>query len=52
MREKQPRLLTISSKYDPSFDLSEPEVYRRDVPKAGSRSTPKAGDSAALICES
>ena len=21
-------------KYDPSFDISEPESYRRDVPKA------------------
>jgi len=34
MREKQPRLLVIWEKYDPSFDLSEPEAYRRDVPKA------------------
>jgi len=33
-REKQPRLLVIWGKYDPSFDLSEPEAYRRDVPKA------------------
>ena len=32
MREKQPRLLVIWGKYDPSFDPSEPEAYRRDVP--------------------
>ena len=32
MRERQPRLLVIWGKYDPSFDLSEPEAYRRDVP--------------------
>ena len=34
MREKQPRLLVIWGKYDMSFDLSEPEAYRRDVPHA------------------
>jgi len=34
MREKQPRLLVIWGKYDMSFDLSEPEAYRRDVPNA------------------
>ena len=34
MREKRPRLLVIWGKYDPSFDLSEPEAYRRDVPDA------------------
>ena len=34
MREEQPRLLVIWGKYDPSFDISEPEAYRRDVPKA------------------
>ena len=34
MREKQPRLLVIWGKYDPSFDISEPEAYRRDVPDA------------------
>lgn len=34
MREKQPRLLVIWGKYDLSFDISEPEAYRRDVPKA------------------
>jgi len=34
MREKQPRLLVLWGKYDPSFDISEPEAYRRDVPNA------------------
>ena len=34
MRDEQPRLLVIWGKYDPSFDLSEPEAYRRDVPNA------------------
>jgi pimeloyl-ACP methyl ester carboxylesterase len=34
MREKQPRLLVIWGKHDPSFDISEPEAYRRDVPNA------------------
>jgi|SRR5450631_1768051 len=34
MREMQPRLQVIWGKYDPSFDISEPEAYRRDVPNA------------------
>jgi pimeloyl-ACP methyl ester carboxylesterase len=34
MREKQPRLLVIWGKYDLSFEASEPEAYRRDVPNA------------------
>jgi pimeloyl-ACP methyl ester carboxylesterase len=34
MREKQPRLLVIWGKYDRSFEISEPEAYRRDVPNA------------------
>jgi pimeloyl-ACP methyl ester carboxylesterase len=34
MRETQPRLLVVWGKYDPSFDISEPEAYRRDVPRA------------------
>jgi len=34
MREHKPRLLVIWGKYDLSFDLSEPEAYRRDVPNA------------------
>src|SRR5207253_652375 len=31
---QQPRLLVIWGKYDLSFDLSEPQTYRRDVPNA------------------
>jgi pimeloyl-ACP methyl ester carboxylesterase len=34
MREKQPRLLVIWGKHDPSFDISEPDHYRKDVPDA------------------
>jgi pimeloyl-ACP methyl ester carboxylesterase len=34
MREKQPRLLVIWGKYDLSFDVGEPERYRKDVPNA------------------
>jgi pimeloyl-ACP methyl ester carboxylesterase len=34
MREKQPRLLVIWGKHDPSFDISEPDAYCRDVPSA------------------
>jgi len=34
MQEQQPRLLVLWGKYDLSFDLSEPEAYRRDVPEA------------------
>jgi pimeloyl-ACP methyl ester carboxylesterase len=34
MRDKQPRLLVIWGKYESSFDPSEPEAYRQDVPKA------------------
>jgi len=34
MRERQPRLLVVWGKYDPSFDISEPEAYRRDVSTA------------------
>jgi pimeloyl-ACP methyl ester carboxylesterase len=34
MREKQPRLLVIWGKYESSFDPSEPEAYKRDVPGA------------------
>lgn len=32
--EKQPQLLVLWGKYDLSFELSEPESYRRDVLKA------------------
>ena len=34
LREKQPPLLVAWGKYDLSFDISEPEAYRRDVPNA------------------
>ena len=34
MRQRKPRLLVIWGKYDLSFDPSEPEAYRRDVPDA------------------
>jgi pimeloyl-ACP methyl ester carboxylesterase len=34
MRETQPRLLVLWGRYDLSFQLSEPEAYRRDVPAA------------------
>ncbi len=34
MREKQPRLLVIWGKYESSFDPSEPEAYKQDVPTA------------------
>lgn len=34
MRERRPPLLVIWGKHDLSFDLSEPEAYRRDVPDA------------------
>jgi len=34
MQKTQPRLLVLWGRYDLSFDLSEPEAYRRDVPGA------------------
>jgi pimeloyl-ACP methyl ester carboxylesterase len=34
MRKNEPRFLVVWGKYDPSFDISEPEAYRRDVPNA------------------
>jgi pimeloyl-ACP methyl ester carboxylesterase len=34
MHEKQPRLMVIWGKHDPSFDIGEPERYRKDVPGA------------------
>jgi len=34
MQNMQPRLLVIWGKYESSFDASEPESYRRDVPSA------------------
>jgi pimeloyl-ACP methyl ester carboxylesterase len=34
MQKTQPRLLVMWGKYDLSFDLGEPERYRKDVPQA------------------
>jgi pimeloyl-ACP methyl ester carboxylesterase len=34
MRENQPRLLVVWGEHDLSFDLGEPERYRKDVPNA------------------
>ncbi len=34
LRMHQPRLLVLWGRYDPSFDISEPEAYHRDVPSA------------------
>jgi pimeloyl-ACP methyl ester carboxylesterase len=34
MREQQPRMLVLWGKYDLSFQITEPEAYRRDVPDA------------------
>jgi pimeloyl-ACP methyl ester carboxylesterase len=34
MRRAQPRLLVLWGKYDPSFEPTEPEAYRRDLPSA------------------
>jgi pimeloyl-ACP methyl ester carboxylesterase len=34
LRTTQPRMLVIWGKYDLSFDPSEPEAYKRDVPGA------------------
>jgi len=34
MQKNQPQLLVIWGKYESSFDSSEPESYRRDVPSA------------------
>ena len=34
MHDTQPRMLVIWGKYDLSFDLGEPERYRKDVPRA------------------
>jgi pimeloyl-ACP methyl ester carboxylesterase len=34
LQEKQPPLLVLWGKYDLSFDISEPEAFRRDVPGA------------------
>lgn len=34
LRKSQPRTLVLWGKYDLSFDISEPEAYRRDLPHA------------------
>ncbi|HWL71019.1 MAG TPA: alpha/beta hydrolase [Geminicoccus sp.] len=34
LRRSQPRLLVLWGRYDPSFDISEPEAFRKDVPQA------------------
>ena len=34
MQKTQPRVLVLWGKYDLSFELTEPEAYRRDVPEA------------------
>ena len=34
MRATQPRLLVLWGKHDLSFELTEPDAYRRDVPGA------------------
>lgn len=34
MRNAKPRLLVVWGRYDPSFDISEPDAYCRDVPNA------------------
>jgi len=34
MRKHQPKMLVIWGRFDPSFDISEPEAYRHDVPNA------------------
>jgi pimeloyl-ACP methyl ester carboxylesterase len=34
MKNHQPRLLVIWGKFDPSFDISEPEAYRSDIATA------------------
>jgi pimeloyl-ACP methyl ester carboxylesterase len=34
LRKRQPDLLVLWGKHDPSFDISEPEAYRHDVPGA------------------
>jgi len=34
LRKTQPRALVLWGRYDPSFDISEPEAFRRDLPDA------------------
>ena len=33
--EDGPKLLVLWGRHDPSFDIGEPERYRKDVPDAG-----------------
>src|SRR5499427_8679801 len=35
LQQTQPRLLVLWGKHDPSFDIGEPERFRKDVPNAG-----------------
>lgn len=35
LQKTQPKLLVLWGKHDLSFDLGEPERYRKDVPNAG-----------------
>jgi len=35
LQQTQPKLLVLWGKHDPSFDISEPERFRNDVPNAG-----------------
>jgi pimeloyl-ACP methyl ester carboxylesterase len=35
LQKAQPKLLVVWGKHDPSFDIGEPERYRKDVPNAG-----------------
>jgi pimeloyl-ACP methyl ester carboxylesterase len=34
LQRRQPKLLVLWGKHDPSFDIGEPERYRKDVPNA------------------
>jgi pimeloyl-ACP methyl ester carboxylesterase len=34
LQKTQPKLLVVWGKHDPSFDIGEPERYRKDVPNA------------------
>jgi pimeloyl-ACP methyl ester carboxylesterase len=59
MKKTQPRLLVLWGKHDLSFDLGEPERYRKDVPDAEVHVLDaghfaldtKAGEIAALVRE-
>jgi pimeloyl-ACP methyl ester carboxylesterase len=35
LKQTQPKLLVLWGKHDPSFDISEPHRFRKDVPNAG-----------------